>query len=93
MYEKEEWFKDLDDGKPSKDIFVHIKKRRGEGEWVQVKRRFLRVPSVGEIFQIGDNSPAFKVALVVHCPFKATYGAELWCFETDWIGEIKALDG
>ncbi len=66
-------------GKPSASTLVRV--RKPDDEWVNVKRDFLRLPAVGEYIAIDLNSPLFRVTRVVHVPFTAPVGAEVYCTE------------
>lgn len=43
---------------------------------------FTRVPCVGEFLTTASNSEWYEVRLVVHCPFDATYAAEVYAVLT-----------
>lgn len=52
-------------------------------DWNNSAREFLRLPVVGEFVTTGITSPWYQVELVVHCPFDATYAAEVWAVKVD----------
>lgn len=95
MREEYGWAKTVTDGHPGDPkpfVFVHIKKSARQGDWLNVMRTFLRVPVVGEYIALNDGSALFKVEAVVHCPFEASVGAEIWCSPADYHAMIKSLD-
>jgi hypothetical protein len=63
---------------PGPDCFVHV--TGPDGELLNVLRRFLRVPVVGEYLIMDHGGPFFRVEAVLHVPFsEGGIGAELWC--------------
>jgi len=62
------------------NVFVHVKGAPNAGDWVNVLRRFMRVPTVGEYLQLDDGIPYVKVEVVLHIPFnEKEIAAEIWC--------------
>ena len=74
-----------DTGTPGLNCFVHFKKNPdGTGDWINMVRRFLRVPCVGEFLVFDPTSPYFRVEAVEHMAFSQSHpeedlGAEIWC--------------
>ena len=75
----------------TKKVFVHTQSAKGKADWVNQERVFLRVPIVGEFFALDSSSPWFRVDLVVHCPFKAQYAAEVYATQVNHSEVLKAL--
>ncbi len=52
-------------------------------------RVFLRLPTVGEYVTLSPTSDWYEVTLVVHCPFEATYAAEVYARRVDHLEVVK----
>ena len=73
-------------------VFLHV--RQGAGApWDQSSRDFLRLPVVGEYVTTDqeEQSPWYRVELVVHAPSSAQYAAEVYATKVDYLATLKAL--
>ena len=61
----------------------------GQQDWDNSSREFLRLPIVGEYLATDWNSDWYRVELVVHCPFKAEYAAEVYAVKVDHLKEME----
>jgi hypothetical protein len=59
-------------------VFVHYRDRDSGGEWVNLSLEFVRLPIVGEYVAISETSEWLRVYAVVHCPFPASFDAEIY---------------
>jgi hypothetical protein len=78
-----------DAGEPGSRVFVHLDRGPERDNWLNVPRKFLRVPQVGEYVSLNCDGPWAKVVLVVHCPFKDEYGAEIYCKVVDHLDPLR----
>lgn len=70
-------------------VFVHTQSERGKSDWKNADRDFSRLPIVGEYFSINSAGEWHIVDLVVHCPFKSEYDAEIFGTKVDHLEVVK----
>jgi hypothetical protein len=69
-------------------VFLHTRSP-GKHDWANEYRGFAQVPKVGEYLALSSESPWYEVQLVIHVPFKAQCGAEVYAVEVDHMA-VKA---
>ena len=69
------------------NVFLHTRSQ-GQKDWKNTSKEFLRLPIIGEYIATSVSSSWYKVELVVHCPFKTDYSAEIYAVEVDH-NEVK----
>ncbi|ESQ08428.1 MAG: hypothetical protein N838_22180 [Thiohalocapsa sp. PB-PSB1] len=72
------------------NVFLHVTSRPTDSRWDNSPREFMRLPVVGEYVATESSGPVYRVVLVVHCPFEATYDAEVYAVKDDMTAALKA---